>query len=253
MKDDEAIVNPVAPGNQPPPARRVILVSNDQDLERLRHTFMLHHETSSRLFTSKVYTGQTEKGDISLVGPFIGSPYAVMLLELLVAWGVEKFVLFGWCGALAPDVKIGDIVIPSAAIIDEGTSCHYPKNRKKQSSIPDDSLLAQPSLEITKGIINAVNGNDLTVHTGTIWTTDAIFRETLQKVSAFRRNGVLGVEMESSALFSVAAFRGVDIGALLIVSDELGSPKWRPGFRNIAFKDSRRKAYQRVVKLCRNL
>ncbi len=253
MKHDQAIVNPIAPTRQPSPARKLILVSNDQDLEGLRQAFMLRKETCSRLFTSRVYTGQAGEEVISLAGPFIGSPYAVMLLEVLVAWGVEVFVLFGWCGAISPDVIIGDLVVPSAAIVDEGTSGHYHKNFSQQSALPNGKLLARPSPEITAHIISAADGNDLTVHHGTIWTTDAVFRETHEKVSAFRKGGVLGVEMESSALFTVAAFRGVDIGALFVVSDELGATQWRPGFRNKIFKENRRKAYQTVVKLCRKI
>jgi len=48
-----------------------------------------------------------------VVGPFVGAPYAAMLLETLIAWDVEKIIFFGWCGAISHDVKIGDIIIPT--------------------------------------------------------------------------------------------------------------------------------------------
>ena len=56
-------------------------------------------------------------------------------------------------------------------------------------------------------------------------------RETREKVERYQKEGVLAVEMEISALFTVAKFRGAELGAMPVVSDELATFKWRPGFK----------------------
>ena len=87
-------------------------------------------------------------------------------------------------------------------------------------------------------------------HAGTIWTTDAVYRETRQQVAAHQQNGILAVEMEISALYSVARFRHVDIVGLLVVSDELSSMTWRPGFKDERFIQGRQTACKVIKKIC---
>jgi len=79
-------------------------------------------------------------------------------------------------------------------------------------------------------------------HSGKVWTTDAIYRETEAKVLAYGSQGMLAVEMEMSALFTVARFRGVALAGLLIVSDELFTLTWRHGLRDNRFQHSRQQA-----------
>lgn len=74
---------------------------------------------------------------------------------------------------------------------------------------------------------------------GDIWSTDAIFRETREQVSRYQEQGILAVEMELSALFTVGRFHGIDIAGILVVSDELSTLQWQPGFRDERFKQSR--------------
>jgi uridine phosphorylase len=90
-------------------------------------------------------------------------------------------------------------------------------------------------------------------HRGSIWSTDAIYRETRAKVEHYQRQNVIGVEMEISALFTVAKFRKVDLGAMVVVSDELASFKWRPGFKMNEFKHGREAACMVVKDLCREI
>jgi len=79
-------------------------------------------------------------------------------------------------------------------------------------------------------------------HRGTIWTTDAIYRETSGKVAKYREQGVLGVEMELSALFAFGLATGVQVGAILVVSDELAEGQWRPFISSLRLFKGVRKA-----------
>ena len=82
-----------------------------------------------------------------------------------------------------------------------------------------------------------------------IWTTDAIYRETPKKMSWFQEKGALAVEMECSALFAAAEFRKVAITSLLVVSDSLASEAgdWDPGFRKNKFKEARKSACKSII------
>ncbi len=180
----------------------------------------------------------------ALVGPMVGAPYAVILLENLIAWGARKILFFGWCGAIAPGVGIGDILLPTGAFIDEGASLHYDGNPSTPALPASSVFLATREILTEEGI---------PFQEGLVWTTDAVFRETPEKVVGFRDRGALAVEMESSALFTVGGFRKVDVGAILVVSDELSSLKWRPGFREERFQAGCRRVREMIPKICRRL
>jgi purine-nucleoside phosphorylase len=167
-----------------------------------------------------------------------------MVLETLIAWGAQKIIFLGWCGSLSEKVKIGDIIVATAAIIDEGTSGHY-KNNETRLSFPSASMLSK--------LNNVLKQNQIDYHNGAIWSTDAIYRETTEKVKYFQSQGAIGVEMEISALFTVAKFRGVDLAAMAVVSDELASYKWRPGFKMDEFKHGRKTACTVIKDLCRKI
>ena len=201
---------------------------------------------SDLMLLSRALNFDTEPstGGVSLAGPLVGAPYATMVLETLIAWGANKFIFLGWCGSISDKVKIGDIIVPEAAFIDEGTSGQYKNN---------DTQLSFPSASMRTTLQNALTQNEVKFHNGKIWSTDAIYRETRQKVQYFQRQEAIAVEMEISALFTVAKFRGVDVGAMAVVSDELASFKWRPGFKMDEFKRGRKTACTVIKELCRKL
>ncbi len=85
-------------------------------------------------------------------------------------------------------------------------------------------------MELEETIKGERKGKAFNIFKGGIWTTDALFRETEDKVEKYAKRGILGVEMESSALMTVGAFRGVELAVALAVSDELYGKKWNAGF-----------------------
>jgi uridine phosphorylase len=174
-----------------------------------------------------------------LAGPFIGAPHAVIALEKLIVLGARRILVLGWCGSLQPDLKIGDLVIPDRAIPEEGTSQHYP--------LPHGAPRSDSRLNRVLEISLVEQG--FTFTRGEIWTTDAIYRETPEKVRRYQEKGVLAVEMEISALLTVAAYRSVSLAGLLVVSDELSDLKWRPGFSNPVLKENTRLAGELLLRL----
>ncbi len=182
---------------------------------------------------SRYLASKDNRKPIFITGPMIGAPYAVMILENLIASGIKKIVFLGWCGSISPNLHIGDIIIAKNAFIDEGTSLHYSgKTGEKVSA----------SESITGFAVNVAKGLDCSFFEGDIWTTDGFYRETHEKVSCYKEKGALAVEMELSALFSVGKFRGVEVCGILVVSDELSTFKWNHGFGSKRFKKGRKDA-----------
>ena len=85
-------------------------------------------------------------------------------------------------------------------------------------------------------LADGLTAQGLTVRTGPVWTTDAPYRESIAQVRLLGGQGILGVDMEYGALVAAAAFRKIELTAVLLVSDELWSGKWNPGFRTKGFK-----------------
>ena len=162
----------------------------------------------------------------------VGAPMAAMLLEQLIALGARRFLYLGFCGALDPSLSIGDLFIPLRAVREEGTSYHYLPANVEPTAAPS----------ITESLQREAERQRLSVRQGLLWTTDAPFRETPAKITAFQAAGVGAVDMEVAALLSVAVFRGCEVAALLVVSDECYHPVWRPGFGATALRRGCRQA-----------
>jgi uridine phosphorylase len=241
MSHNDAIVYPLKRKNSPDIGPIALMVAAKPDFDRIGSMISPDNNGVCDLFMGKLYAGTAEK-EFSVAGPMIGAPYAVMILETLIAWGARKFLFFGWCGAISGNVNIGDIIIPTASIIDEGTSKHYSQTE-----------IGYPVVNIQNQTKRVLKNCGIEFIEGTIWTTDGIYRETREKVDFYQSQGALAVEMETSALFSAGKFRDVAIGAILVVSDELSSDTWRPGFKDSRFKQSRKTVCEVVQKICRAL
>ena len=244
MVTDDAIIFPKRGKRSPRLGPFGVIVGTETDLSLLCSLLDFNKTKYQKLFTSRLYVAGQPNADFSLSGPLIGAPYAAMVLETLIAWGVRKILFLGWCGSISAKAKIGDIIVPTSAIIDEGTSGHYKE---------DDNRISFPSELMVANLRAALDQKCFNYHHGPVWSTDAIYRETRAKVEKYQRQNVIGVEMEISALFTVAKFRKVDMGAMVVVSDELVSFKWRPGFKMNEFKHGREAACTVVRDICRKI
>ena len=244
MTSYDAIVNPIKSKKTSDIGPVAVMAATEMDLFLLCDLLDFKRDDYRRLFTSRLYAHQSSSGGICLSGPCIGAPYAAMMLESLIVWGASRIIFLGWCGAVSKQVKIGDIILPTSAVVDEGTSRNYTDTNSGPS---------QPASSMASLIGQVLEDNRIDFHSGKIWTTDAVYRETREKVENYQKQGVLAVEMEISALYSVAQFRQVELGGILVVSDELSSFKWRPGFKDQRFVAGRKTACRMVKQSCRQL
>ena len=130
--------------------------------------------------------------------------------------GARKVVAVGGCGAISSDVGAGDVVVPTEAVRDEGTSFHYVP--------PSRTIAADP--EGVAAAVALLDERNVRHTTGKVWTTDAIYRETRARVDRRRAEGCVVVDMEASAFFAVARFRGIRFAQLLYGGDDLSGETW---------------------------
>ncbi len=148
----------------------------------------------------------------------VGAPACIANFEEVIEMGIKKILLVGCCGCL--DEKIDDysIILPTAAIRDEGTSYHYAPAK--------DEVKLQTN--VLRKIENRLKELKIHYHKGKTWTTDAIYRETPAKVLRRKEQGAITVDMECSAMAVVAKYRNVDFGQMFYAADSLATETYQP-------------------------
>jgi len=237
---DEGLIRPMKRKNDPvvgPDAILVMIPSELDYLVKLSQTKKMGRFDMGFFDLYQTKDGTT--GPLTLSGPFLGAPQAVMGMEKIIALGAERFWVLGWCGSLQPDLRIGHLIIPTRAVSEEGTSRHYPIGDR----VPETDE------ELNRILEEALKKKGQSPNRGTVWTTDAPYRETPHKVREYQKRGVLAVEMEMSALMTLALYRMVKLAGLLVLSDELFDLKWHSGFSSPKLKKKSRFAGELLLEL----
>lgn len=225
-RDEDIIIHPRKGKNEKPlPANGVMLVTPAE--ARCGHDVYISSGGKRQFLYNSTLTVAADRLSFC-AGPAVGAPMAAMTMEKLIALGARRIVMFGWCGAAAAPLSVGDLVIGGRPVHGEGTSCYYPVDKG-----------ALPSARAVDDLRRlCVDEAKLSVHEGAIWTTDAPYREDRKYIAKLVENDdVVAVDMEYTALCSVAAFRGVEFAAVFLVSDLLYEKGWRTGARDSGFKE----------------
>ncbi len=186
-----------------------------------RHIESSEEITTNRYSSAKLLSLKATDNKIAVCANFgIGAPTAAALMEELIVLGVKKFISIGTAGSLQSSSQIGDIVVCDRAIRDEGVSHHY--------AAPDK--YAYPTPALTERLKAELTTRNLTYAEGATWTIDAPYRETVAEARHYQSEGVFTVEMEASALMTVAQYRGVELATAFVISDSLAELVWSPQF-----------------------
>jgi len=159
----------------------------------------------------KLVNASYEGRPLTICSTGIGAPSAAIAAEELDAVGVSTLLRVGTCGALQRGIEIGDMVVATGAAKDEGTTKRYEK-----ATFP-----AVPNHDVLSTLVDVSNERDEEVHIGPIVTDDAYYAETDAYVSEWERAGLLAIEMEAAALFTLARRKGLRAGAICTVDGNL--------------------------------
>ncbi len=172
-------------------------------------------ETSSANGIKPIYKAKYKDTEVAIFMIDVGAPMSVGMLEDVYQMGVQK-VIFGTCGVLDSSIEDCSIIIPEIAVRDEGTSYHY--------ADPTDEIgVNDKYISTLKNLLNELR---VKYTIGKVWTTDAFYRETQDKVNRRKEQGCICVDMECSANAAVAQFRGKELVQFFYAADNLDSEQW---------------------------
>lgn len=177
------------------------------------HKFAEWHNTSV-VGLDKPMQCATAEG-ITIINFGMGSPTAATVMDLLSAIKPKAVLFLGKCGGLKRKNKVGDLILPIAAIRGDGTSNDY---------FPPE-VPALPAFALQKAISTSIREHGKDYWTGTVYTTN---RRVWEHDSAFktrlRTMRAMAVDMETATIFSAGFYNEIPTGALLLVSDQPMTP-----------------------------
>jgi len=195
-------------------AERVIAVGDPNRAQVFSSSFL----SEARLINSNrgllTYTGFYRGVPISIATHGMGMPSAMIVFEELFMLGAKKIVRIGTTGSLRKDVKIGDVVIATAA-------GHFSSSALRQYSPKDVVLPNSTSHHLTESLHREIADLGLKVHVGPIISSDAFYAESEGLASELGRLGFLSIEMECAGLTALGWMRGFDTACVLYVTDSL--------------------------------
>lgn len=194
-------------GTPPEGMQKQILLTNFEHYSE-RFTAMAEDVVTTR--GSAMTARHSESLGVSLINFSVGSPVAALIIEVLATAEPKATLFLGMIGGLHRSLKIGDFVLPTAAIRDEGASRHF-----MPPQVP-----ALPTFKVQKFVSQILVERGYDYRTGVIHTTDTRFWEFNEEFKQqLYDERALGIDMETATLFSVGFASKVPIGALLLVSD----------------------------------
>jgi DeoD family purine-nucleoside phosphorylase len=162
------------------------------------------------------YTGTWEGKPVSVQGTGIGCPGATIVFEELIQLGCTKLMRVGTCGSLQPHHALGDLIVALTAVPADSTAMHL---------VPNEAHCPTASWPLIHGAVHAAKEIGQPMHVGPIVTSDVFYNPDAGQYQRWSSRGILAVEMEAAALFTVAAIGGigkvpgVQAGCLVTVSD----------------------------------
>ena len=221
---DDIIIHPQKGRKEPVLPERAILVANPTEAQIAEHLMRERGAMHRYLYNSHLFVDRSR--ELSVVGPSLGAPAAGLIMEKLIALGARKITLFSCCGTINRNYGIGDVLVATSGIPGEGVSRYY-----------GDRSCVTVCHEEAGRLRDFLGENGAGWHDGVIWSTDAPYRESRSMLNRLRQvDGVDGVDMEFTALCSIATFRKVRFSALFVISDELWGEAWKPGFSSHSYR-----------------
>jgi len=165
------------------------------------------------------YTGRYQGLEVSFQTTGMGGPSAAIVCEELADLGAKVLIRLGTCGATRADIRPNDLVIVTAACPLDGTSREY---------VGGDPYAPAATFRVVRALVEVAERLGTPHHVGPVATEDALYLVQEGYVEKWASRGVLAQEMEASAIFTVAALRGLEAGCALTVSNPAGQHQRLP-------------------------
>jgi purine-nucleoside phosphorylase len=156
------------------------------------------------------YTGEWEGKRVSVQGTGMGCPGATIVFDELIQLGVTRLLRVGTCGGLQPDHALGDIIVALSAVPADSTATHL---------VGGEPHAPTASWELIHEAVHVAKSHGQALRVGPIVSSDLFYNPDEGQYERWSKRGILAVEMEAAALFTLGALKGVLSGCLLTVSD----------------------------------
>ncbi|QKS70818.1 purine-nucleoside phosphorylase [Paenalkalicoccus suaedae] len=159
------------------------------------------------------FTGTYKGKRVSVQGTGMGVPsISIYVHELINSYGVKNLIRVGTCGAIQEDVKVRDVIIAMSATSNSGVNNHYFKGI---------DFAPTANFDLLRRAYEGAVAQNMQVNVGSVFTSDVFYNEDKELIPMLARHQVLAVEMETSALYTIAARFGVNALSILTVSDHI--------------------------------
>ncbi|MBP0724701.1 purine-nucleoside phosphorylase [Bacillus sp. RG28] len=159
------------------------------------------------------FTGTYKGKRISVQGTGMGIPsIGIYVNELINSYGVKTLIRIGTCGAIQEDVKVRDVIIAMTTCTDSNMN---------RLTFPGFDFSPCANFDLLKKAYDAAVNAGLSVKVGNILTADIFYRENMDMVKKLAGHGVLAIEMETTALYTIASKHNVKALSVLTVSDHV--------------------------------
>lgn len=165
------------------------------------------------------YTGTWHGTRVSVQTTGMGCPSAAIVCEEMALLGARTLIRLGTCGAVQPHMRATDLVIATAAVPLDGTTRDY---------VGGDSFAPAATFEVVQALVEAAKREQVRFHVGIIATEDALYAVREEWTAKWQARGILAQEMEASAIFTIAALRGMSAGCILVASNSAGQHERLP-------------------------
>lgn len=158
------------------------------------------------------YTGEYKGKRVSVQGTGMGMPSLSIYVNELVGLGVKRLIRVGTCGAYQPFLKLGDIIIALSASTDSNIN---------NAAFDYLNFAPTANFNLLQSTYSTAQDKELDVHVGPIFSSDIFYQDDPDHFKKWAEYGILAVEMESAALYALAAKHKVEAITILTVSDSL--------------------------------
>jgi purine-nucleoside phosphorylase len=194
-------------------AETVLMPGDPQRAEHIANTFLENARRVTDVRNTWGYTGTFQGRRLSVMAHGMGIPScSIYATELVQDYGVKTLIRVGSCGALAPEVKLGDVLIALGASTD---------SKVNRIRFLDHDFAALADFGLVERAVKAARARNVPVRVGNVFSSDLFYSPQKQLFDTLEKLGILGVEMEAAGLYGLAAEYGVRALTLLTVSDHI--------------------------------
>ena len=206
---------------QPGDFADVVLMPGDpQRAEHIANTFLSGARRVTEVRNTWGYTGTFGGRRVSVMAHGMGIPSCtIYAAELVREYGVKTLIRVGSCGALAADVKLGDVIIALGASTD---------SKVNRVRFMDHDLAAIADFGLVERAVKAARERNVAVRVGNVFSSDFFYPPDAAIFDAVEKLGILGIEMEAAGLYGMASEYGVRAMTILTVSDHIRRAEHRP-------------------------